>query len=625
MCALDKNEGLAGEVKTLKAKIGGLEHALKESEHKYSVMLDTSPDGIVMIDLETHRPRYVNPAFCVMMGYEDKELKTLSVKDFHPEDRRKECMAIFERAVKGELETVGDVPILRKDGTVIYTEISVSGRVFTEGRECMIGIFRDTTERCITEEDLKESERKWYSLAENAPSLVIIADREGKISYINRGVEGVGTREKTMKRSIYDYITPEYHEIARERIEHVFKTGETASYENRVKGPGKKEYFWYDTQIGPIKKGDNVVNVTLFATDITERRVAEEDAQKQKELLEKLISTAPHYIFWKDINSVYLGCNDNFAKVAGIKKAGDIVGKTDYDLAWKKEESDFFRKIDRDVMDKAKPMVDIEEPQLQADGKEAILLTSKVPLQDHEGKVFGILGMYSDITERKKMEDFLRESELLYRTLFENTGTAMILLEGDMTISMVNTEFEKMMGYKKELTEERKKITDYVVKGYVDKVKKYHELRRIDPDAVPRNYEIQVMHENQDIVDVYLTVALIPGTERTVVSFLDITEMKKSAFELERQKELLDNTNKALEHKLYELREATGHIKKLEGLVPICASCKKMMMEGQNPKDTKAWIPLEKYISDRTDASFTHGLCPECVKKMYGEMGKRKE
>jgi hypothetical protein len=176
---------------------------------------------------------------------------------------------------------------------------------------------------------------------------------------------------------------------------------------------------------------------------------------------------------------------------------------------------------------------------------------------------------------------------------------------------------------KKEV-EGRKKVTDFITKDYVDKVKEYHRLRLIDPEAAPRNYEVEVVNKHGRTSNICLTVAIIPGTDRSVASLLDITEIKKTEFELIKRKELLYNTNKALEHKLKELQAATGHIKNLEGLVPICADCKKMLLEDEDPKDATAWVSLEKYISERTDASFTHGLCPDCMKKAYGRIRKRK-
>jgi Protein of unknown function (DUF3365) len=67
-----------------------------------------------------------------------------------------------------------------------------------------------------------------------------------------------------------------------------------------------------------------------------------------------------------------------------------------------------------------------------------------------------------------------------------------------------------------------------------------------------------------------------------------------------------------------ELQEKSAHIKRLEGLLPICTSCKKIRAEGADPKEQESWIPIEIFIGDKTDAEFTHGLCPECVKKLYG-------
>lgn len=91
---------------------------------------------------------------------------------------------------------------------------------------------------------------------------------------------------------------------------------------------------------------------------------------------------------------------------------------------------------------------------------------------------------------------------------------------------------------------------------------------------------------------------------------------------LEHQDHLEDEVEKrteALTFKIKELEEAIAHIKRLEGLVPICSRCKKMLQENRDSSDPKAWVPLEKYISERSEAEFTHGLCPECIKKMYEE------
>ncbi|MDP2861803.1 MAG: PAS domain-containing protein [Desulfobacterales bacterium] len=140
--------------------------------------------------------------------------------------------------------------------------------------------------------------------------------------------------------------------------------------------------------------------------------LCEKAAERQSSTVQSLqiiIDNMPQYIFWKDRDSVYLGCNEKFARAAGIEKPSDIEGKTDYDLAWKKSESDLFRAFERKVMETNTSEYHIIEPHLRADGKQVWLDTSKMPLRDIDGNVVGILGIYEEITERKKAEIGLQQ------------------------------------------------------------------------------------------------------------------------------------------------------------------------------------------------------------------------
>lgn len=141
----------------------------------------------------------------------------------------------------------------------------------------------------------------------------------------------------------------------------------------------------------------------------TDRERIESELKASQQLLQLVMDTLPEAIFWKDRNSIYLGCNRNFAEDAGVGFPENIMGKTDYDLAWKKEEADFFRECDRRVMLADYAELGIVEPQLQGDGKQAWLETNKAPLHDTQGKVIGILGTYQDITARKQADIALQE------------------------------------------------------------------------------------------------------------------------------------------------------------------------------------------------------------------------
>ena len=174
----------------------------------------------------------------------------------------------------------------------------------------------------------------------------------------------------------------------------------------------------------------------------------QEELRNSKQLLQLVMDNIPQYIFWKDRNSVYLGCNQNFARAAGIDNPDKIIGKTDYDLPWKKEETEFFRECDRRVMESNTAELGIVETQLQADGKEAWLETNKVPLHDAEGKVIGILGTYQDITVRKEAELALKQSkEALEIRVRERTAELIVAKEKAEVASQAKSEFLSSMSH----------------------------------------------------------------------------------------------------------------------------------------------------------------------------------
>ncbi len=132
-----------------------------------------------------------------------------------------------------------------------------------------------------------------------------------------------------------------------------------------------------------------------------ERKQAKEALQQSQEMLQLVIDNIPEHVFWKNRNSVYLGCNKNFLEATGLEKPEDIIGKTDYDLPWKQKESDFYRECDRRIIETGIPEFHIIESLHNTEGQYVWLDTNKVPLRDSDGDIIGILGTFEDITERK--------------------------------------------------------------------------------------------------------------------------------------------------------------------------------------------------------------------------------
>ncbi len=135
--------------------------------------------------------------------------------------------------------------------------------------------------------------------------------------------------------------------------------------------------------------------------------------------------------------------------------------------------------------------------------------------------------------QRKLVEEALRISEIRYRTIFETTGTTMLIVEEDMTISLINDRFESLTGYVREEVEGKRKWTEFVEKSDLKAMMDHHKMRRIDSNLTVRSYEFRLVHKGGTLKDILLTVDLIPGTKRSVASLVDITELKRAKVALQ--------------------------------------------------------------------------------------------
>jgi len=136
------------------------------------------------------------------------------------------------------------------------------------------------------------------------------------------------------------------------------------------------------------------------------------------------------------------------------------------------------------------------------------------------------------------------ELEERYRTIFETTGCATIIIEEDRIISLANAEFERLSGYGRKELEGRRKFTEFFAGEDVEKMEEYHHQRRMNPQAAPRNYDARFIDRNGNVRDTLATVAIIPGTQQSVASFMDITDRKRAEEQVKFQQQQLLQADK---------------------------------------------------------------------------------
>lgn len=237
------------------------------------------------------------------------------------------------------------------------------------------------------------------------PSLAM--DRNGAIFDCNEKflTAYTTTKKSIFKQNYFEIFAGNKSYLPAESIEQLLGTKPNKITVHRSEK--KRSLTYYQWTSFPFHLNSEVEIVILLAHDVT---AILEAAIREQLLLDSLIDSIPVEIFWKDRDLVFLGCNKGFVNSLGLRDKKDVIGRTDFDLPVKFEDSDIFRADDLSIINSKVGRLNIEEVQRLKENEERILLTSKVPLFDDRGDVYGVLGVYRDITKQKKTENALKKA-----------------------------------------------------------------------------------------------------------------------------------------------------------------------------------------------------------------------
>jgi PAS domain S-box-containing protein len=323
-----------------------------------------------------------------------------------PEDRDRLLCALAEQGSVRDWEC----RFRAKGGHVLVA------RYFVElmelgGELCLLSLFVDETEKKRTLEELRRSEHEFRAMFDLSGVGMAQADPvTGQFVRVNRKFcEILGYSERELLGMTYAEIThPEDRESSIRSVQAVTK-GEAGTWfvEKRYVRKGG-EAIWVTAHGTALRDAEGrPIRAMAVVQDITERKLAEVALRESRQMLQAVLDTIPVRVFWKDRNSVFLGCNRLFAQDADLASPADIVGKVDGDLPWKAQAQSYVAD-DQAVMKTGQAKLNYEEAQTTAEGKQTWLRTSKIPMKDADGHSIGVLATYEDVTERKQAEEEIR-------------------------------------------------------------------------------------------------------------------------------------------------------------------------------------------------------------------------
>jgi PAS domain S-box-containing protein len=306
----------------------------------------------------------------------------------------------------------------------------------------------------------------------------------------------------------------------------------------------------------------------LLQDEIGERRQIENKLRHREELLHLVIDSIPQFIFWKNTDQVYLGCNRRFAILVGINKPEYIVGKTDADLSCHPfTETVAFRQVDQQVMQSDKPEYHFIETVVQANGQRQWFDTSRIPLHDVEGKVIGILVTFEDITEQKLADIELQRSRAAekrailelnqFKTTLDLTLDGVFIREADtFKFSYVNQGMVNLLGY---TVEELLQIQPGVINQEMTK-ERLMELTSALRNNSHQSITFETFHRHKKgtfvPVEVSWQYIAVPGQSSRFIGIVrNITERKQAEARLQQAITDAEQAKKVAEQANLELRQ----------------------------------------------------------------------
>lgn len=402
-----------------------------------SAMLSLSSELVLQLS-SSLRILFANEPFLSFVGTDSKSLLGKNI-EYTPvalvfEDFLTEFIENLKEGVRGK-EWVGEISIRSKDSILICR---IAPTVFDDGRKGVSVIFEDVTQRKQMERTLLESEAKFHSIAENSPDMILMLNQNLDIIYINKTI--TLNSDQVCGKSVYDFLPRKFHPAATACFKQVMKNGKPAKYDTEY-------YFenditlYFESTVGPVFQDGEISALVINARDITERKKAEMVLQESEERYRKLVEISPDAVIIHQ-QGIIIFANPSALSLLGASSPDEIVGKNLLEFIQPDFREALMKNIKKDLHGDITPPTEVY--MLRVDGS-SVIVEGRGVRTFIDGKP-AIQVAIRDITERKRTEEAMKESEGKLAAILQSITDPMSLLDENLTILWANEPAKRYFG-----------------------------------------------------------------------------------------------------------------------------------------------------------------------------------
>ncbi len=496
------------------------QEALRESEEKYRLVVENADEGII-ISQATHM-RFVNPKVVKDLGYTEEELKSRPFIDLiHPDDREMVMRHHLDGISGKKVDPTISYRIFDRNGTLKWIE--VTGVAITwENEPCVLLFVKDISDRKKTEEVLRESEEKYRLVVENANEGIGI-NQDGIVAFVNpRLCEITGyTREELIGKPFTYVVHPDERETAQSRFRQMTE-GKNIELPYPYRLVDKEGNIkWIEVNSVSVSWQGKPA-VLIFVDDVTQRKSQEDKLRESESRYRELVENTSDLVYAMDGEGNFELVNRTIEREYGYS-ASDLVGKGFKDIV----KPDSYESIAQ-VFKKQLKGIDVGAFEFDLYDKNGNTRTveSRERLVWEGKRVAEVHGIARDVTERKRAEAALRESEEKYRLVVENASEGIVVVQGT-TMQYINPKIAEWTGFTREELASRP-FLDFIPPDDHELVIKQH-LSVLEGKGQLPFITHRVLNREGNFLWIEVSGVLVEwqGSPATLLFVKDVTERKR--------------------------------------------------------------------------------------------------